>query len=463
MVRGQLPALPLMVGFRQEILPILLLWLGLAIVGYILSGAELLFVLALWASVTTIMLWPVGRRLGQPYRSYRRPAFILGVLSMAALPGLGFFLEYLPPTSHHVPYVPRTWVLLAVVAIITVFSLVAASRRAIGKPLGMFFRPDLLFGDGRVLGTGLIALGLSMRFLFADVPETFPHLPAPKGNWWGLFFAIAFGLIQIIPLRSMLKLRMRLARIAFDRWTGWGAVILKEGYLVLASLVLLFGFHNVFKGTIPLLQPSLAGLEAEHFAEAGLPGLISTGLAALFIIFVRGGYKKSIGDPFIKETLSKSIVKQVLFLIGFIWLFYSFAHVMEEQPFGNGPTTLWPPALIGWALFAWGVLMLGPFRIWAQRNQGVAIVRQMAAVILPSQPADVRKRALLKIMMALAECPEGQRRRYMQAMQEALAEAPTEVRETMTALRMECLSEISSAQRRILMKTMDTLMAGAQM
>jgi uncharacterized membrane protein len=450
-----------MVGFFEEILPALIVLWAAIVLAFLIWRQDFLLPVGVWATVTALMLWPVGRRLGRTYSSYRRPLFLLGVLSMAALPTLGFFLQFLPPTTHHEPYVPRTWVLLAVVAVLTTFSAVAAARAAIGKPIGMFFRPDVLFGDGRVLGTGMIALGLSMRFLFADFPEMPPHIASPKGNWWGIAFAIVFGLVQIIPLRGMFKLRLRLARVLEDRWTGWGAIILREGWLVLATLALLFGFHNVFKGTVPLIQPSLAGLEEIHFREAGLPGLISTALAALFIIFVRGGYKKAIGDPFLKETLRQSIVKAALFLVGFFWLFYSFAHVMEEQPFGSGPNTEFYPAIIGWSLLVWGVLMLGPIRIWAQRNQRLAIVKQMVAVLLPAQPPEKRKEVMLKVMHALTECPADQRLEYMRAMQEALNEAPEDVRQLMTEVRMECLVELPAEKRRTLMAAMDQLTAGA--
>lgn len=457
---SRIARLPTLVGFREEILPALLVLWAAIVLAFIVWRQDFLFPLGVWATVTILMLWPVGRRLYREYSSYRRPLFILGVLSMASLPALGFFLQFLPPTGPDGPYLPRTWVLLAVVAVLTTFSMVAATRAAIGKPIGMYFRPDLLFGEGRVLGTGMIALGLSMRFLFGDFPEMPPHIAAPRGNWWGLAFAIVFGLIQIIPLRGMFKMRSRLTRMVEGRRTGWGWMIVSESWLVLASLALLIGFHNVFMGTIPILQPSLMGLNAMRFQEAGLPGLISTALAALFIVFVRGGYKKAIGDPFIKETLLHSIVKAAFLLVGFLWLFYSFLHVMGGLPFPAKPNTAFYPALIGWSLLAWGVLLLGPIRIWAQHNQRLAMLEQMAAVLLPAQTAKKRKEVMLQVMHALGECPDGQRLSYMRTMQRTLNEAPPEVRQMMTELRMECLVELGSGERRKLMAAMDRVMIG---
>lgn len=455
---------PILPTFSESLFPTLLFSWMLILALFVRFGWDFLPAVGIWATVSTIMLWPVGKEVGRSYFSYRNPLFILGVLSMAGLPLLGLFLQILPPTSRVNPELTRTWLLLVVVADLTIFSIVAATKTAITKPIAMFFRPDILFGDGRILGTGMIALGLSMRFLFADVPEKFPHIPAPVGNWWGIYFAIAFGLLQIIPLRGMVKLLMRAARMTQNKWGGWGAVILRESWLVLASLSLLYGFHNVFGGKIPTQSDYwfLNGLMPEHFSEAGFPGLISLVLAALFIIFVRGGYKKYIGDPFFKETLGQSIIKQILFLIGFIWLFYSFAHVMEEKPFFSGPTPIemWPAALIGWSLFFWGVLMLGPIRIWAQRNQRIGIVKQMAAVFLPASDRETRERVLEKMMNGLVSLPEKERLTLMMAMQEAISEADEDVQKIMTDSRMEVLSKLSSEKRKIIMGTMDKLMLG---
>jgi hypothetical protein len=451
--------LPLIVGFRDDILPALLVLWAIVVAEFVAWRQDFWFTVGVWASVTTIMLWPVGRRLGRPYLSYRRPLFILGVLSMAGLPILGFALQLLPPTRPDAPYLSRTWMLLAVVADLTLFSIIAATRSAIGRPIRMFFRPDLLFGDGRLLATGIIALGLSMRFLFGGLPPDAPYIPTPRGSWWGLFFAIVFGVIQIIPLRGMFKMRQRLARMLGNQRSGWIAVILREGWLILATLAIYYGFHNAFHGSVPVFQPSLSGLEPDRFASSGLPGLISLVLAALFIVFVRGGYKKAIGDPFIKETLRQSIIKQALFLVGFVWLTYSFASIMTGRPFGSAPNTQASPALIGWALFIWSGLLLGPIRIWAQRNQRLAIAQQMVTVLLPAQPLERRKEVMLKVMHALAACPVNQRAALMRAMQEALNDAPDDVRQAMTQLRMECLTELPADKRRVLLTTMDTLMS----
>jgi hypothetical protein len=456
-------ALPFLVGFREELRFVLaIIWI-VAVGLLVVTGWPAWLVFALWGSVTTIMLWPVGRRLGIPYLSYRKPLFILGVLSMAALPALGLALGLLPPNAKGAPVLARTTALLLVVAILTGFSIVAAAPRAIGRPLPMFFRPDILFGDGRVLATGIISLGLSFRFLLGDLAAAPPHLPAPNGNWWALLFAIGLGLVQIIPLRGMLKLRMRLARIAYGRWSSWWATAAKEIYLPLAALAVLYGFHNVFMGRTPLIEPSLLGLEPDAVDTAGRPGLVSMAAAAAFLVLVRGGYKRRIGDPFVQETPRQSATKAALLVVGLVWLFYSWGTVMTGRPFLALPLVNTEPAplLIGAGLFSWGIALLGPIRMRVQRNQRIALVGQMASVLVPALPADVQRSVLVRVMGGLTRCSARDRVAYIRAMTDALEGADPDTRAAMAALRVECLAQLSSADRRLLMAAMDEAAMGS--
>lgn len=455
-------ALPILVGFREGLGPALVvIWVGAAVLLAATRWPAWL-VFALWGSVTTIMLWPVGRRLKISYLSYRRPLFILGVLSMASLPILGVLLDILPANAKGAPVLSRTGVLLLTVAILTGFSVIAAAPRAIGRPMPMFFRPDILFGDGRVLATGIISLGLSFRFLLGDVPAVAPHLPAPNGSWWGLLFAIALGLVQIIPLRGMLKLRMRLDRTAGEGWSSWWATGVKEIYLALAALSVLYGFHNVFMGRIPIVDPSLFGLGPGVFSTAGLPGLISMAGAIAFLVLVRGGYKRRIGDPFVQETPRQTAIKGALLVLGLVWLLYSWGVVMTGRPFLAAPlvNTEPEPLLVGGVLFVWGIALVGPIRAWAQRNQRVALVGQMASVLVPSLPADVQQSVLLRVMDGLSRCSGRDRVAYIRAMTGALDTADPATREAMATLRMECLALLPSANRRLLMAAMDEAAMG---
>lgn len=445
--------LPILAGFLEEIFPtVSLLWVLILLLIF-LTDWQFLPVLGIWATVTTIMLWPVGRNFGIPYFNYRKPLFILGVLSMVALPSLGFALQYLPKGD-----ISRTWWLLAVVAILTIFSIVAGVKKAVGQPLPMFFRPDILFGDGRILATGVISLGLAMRFLFGHTPEG-TLLPMPKGSWAGLYFAIAFGILQIIPLRGMFKLITRVVRIGTGKLTDWVLQILKESWFLAGSLGIMYGFHNVFMGHVPILENTLEGMAPEKFAVMGKPGLILMAFSALFFIFVRGGYKMlACGDPFIKETKGQSAVKALLFLSGYLPFIYGFAHVMEgsapfPRPLPEGPTLF-----VGLTLLIWGILMLGPIRIVIQRVQRHALVAQMAAMLLPAMPAPIRKRVLEQVIHALADMDEKQRIDHMRSMQEAIMAAPKETQRLMTQARMEVVSEIPTDKRRRILAAMDKVM-----
>jgi hypothetical protein len=360
------------------------------------------------------------------------------------------------------PFLAKSLIFWGLVADLTVFAIIPSFGPAIGKPVSMFFRPDLIFGDGRVLCCGIIAMVLGLRYLIGSPPMGAPW-PIPKWNWWAILFAMAAGFIPMIPLRGILKLRMRLARLRDNRWTGWWAILLREGFLVVTALAIGYGFHNAFLGATPFtiaIRPDAPGFWTTI-------GIIA--VSTLFLIFVRGGYKRHIGDPFIKETVSQTWVKEALLVVGLVPLYYGLMSLLHmdamhlERGVGglrtfSNAALIWP---IGLPIFVWGVAVLIPFRVLAQIYQREAIVKQMAAVILPHETPEARQRLLHRVMAALAEMPEAQRFGYMRAMQAALNEAPEEVRQLMTEARMAAMAELPAEQRRALMASMDRLMAGA--
>lgn len=455
LTRDSPPGLPILVGFREEILPALLvLWAALILV-FLVWRQDFWFPVGVWATVTTIMLWPVGRRLNLAYREYRTIGFILGVLSMAYIIFTGFAMQ------SDLPFLTKSIIFWGLVVDLTVFAIIPSLGPAIGKPVDMFFRPDLIFGDGRVLCCGIIALVLGMRYIIGSPPMGVPW-PIPKWNWWAIFFAMVAGFIPMIPLRGIMKLRMRLARMREGRWTGWGAVVLREGFLVIAALAIGYGFHNAFLGVTPFTIAIQT--DAPGFGTA--LGIVV--ISALFLIFVRGGYKKCIGDPFIKETVAQTWVKEVMLVAGLIPLYYGLMSLLHMdamhlqrgvgglRTFSNA-ALIWP---IGLPIFLWGITVLIPLRVLAQVYQRRAIVKQMAAVILPHETPEAHHRMLRRVMTALAEMPEAQRLVYMREMQAALNVAPEGVRQLMTEARMAVMAELPAAQRRALMAVMDQLMAG---
>lgn len=457
---GTLPAshpdrLPILAGFREEILPALLVLWAAIVLAFIIWRQDFWFAVGVWATVTTIMLWPVGRRLNLVYREYRSIWFILGVLSMAYIIFTGFAMQ------SGLPFIAKSIIFWGLIVDLTVFGIIPSFGPAIGKPVSMFFRPDLIFGDGRVLCCGIIAMVLGMRYLIGSPPMGAPW-PIPKWNWWAILFAMVAGFIPMIPLRGILKLRMRLARMRDDRWTGWSAIILREGFLVITALAIGYGFHMAFLGATPFTVA--IHTDAPGFWTA--IGIIA--ISTLFLIFVRGGYKRRIGDPFIKETVGQTWVKEVLLVVGLIPLYYGLMSLlhMDDMHLGAGvgglrtfsnAALIWP---IGLPIFLWGVAVLIPFRVLAQIYQRRAIVQQMASVILPHEPPEARQRILRQVMAALAEMRESQRLEYMRAMQGAINEAPEDVRQLMTEARMTAMAELPAEQRRTLMAAMDKLMVG---
>jgi hypothetical protein len=448
--------LPILVGLREEILRALAIIWGVLIVGFITLRWEWAFAVGVWATVTTIMLWPVGKRLGRAYTSYRTIWFVLGVLSMAYIPFAGIVLQ------SDLSFDVKSAIWFGLPIDLTVFAIIPSFRFAIGKPIRMFFRPDLIFGDGRILCCGIVAVVLGMRYIIGSPPMGAPW-PIPKWNWWAITFAMVVGFIPMIPLRGMTKLLMRLGRLGFNRWRGWGAVIVRETFLVVTALAIGYGFHNAFLGATPFTIP----INTAH--PDFIPALLITFAGALWIILARGWYKRHvIGDPFIRETPGQTLVKSVLLVVGLVVLFYGFMSIlhMDTMHINAGVGGLRRPSnwaglwWIGGPFFLWGAIVLTLFRVLGQIAQRRALVEQMATVILPAQAPEVRHAVLLNMMEGLADCPAAQREDYMRVMQAALSAAPQEVRAMMTTLRMECLAELPGEKRRTLMQTMDAVMAG---
>lgn len=440
--------LPILTGFFKEIFPVLfILWAGL-VIAYLLTERDYIWTILPWATVTTIMLWPVGRHLKRSYFSYRSVGFVIGVVSMAYIPFAGFGL------MSDLSFGTKSAIFFGLVIDLTALGILPGLRWFIGRPMGMFFRPDLLFGDGRVLATGTLALVLGLRYIIGS-PAMGVAWPLPRWDWYAIFFAMVAGLIPLIAVRGMTKLVLRLRRMRDRKWNGWGAVIIREGLLVITVLSIGYGFHNAFLGVRPFTVPIFT-TDPDFW-----PALAIVLGTAAFLIFVRGGYKKAIGDPFIRETIIQSFVKQVLLVVGLVGLFYGFMSILHMDPMHtergvNGLRT-WDNTAKVWSvgipIVAWGLTMLIPIRIWIQHYQRHAIVAQMAAVVLPNQKLEHRRRLLAGMMAALQTMPAGRRTSYLATMNEALATADDEARQTMTQAMIAQLLEMSAHQRNTIMET----------
>lgn len=482
--RGEAPVrVPLFPTFRTEIIPALaVLWLVL-LVAWSATGAPIFWALIPWATVTTIMLWPVARDLGgEPrYLSYRSWLFLVGVISMGYIVVTGIALE------SDLPYWAKLVVFLLLPIDLTIFGILAGLRAAIGPALPIVFRPDLVFGDGRVLATGTLSLILGLRYLLGGPPPEGIPIPLPAWNWWAILFAIAFGFIPIIAIRGMLKLLQRVRRIRDGVWGGWTSVALRELLLVGGVLSLAFGFHNVFMGTTPFVGSMTA------FHEYSWVPILGITVGAVFLIFVRGGYKRAIGEPFIRETIAQTWVKELLYVIGVFLVAWSFLSLVatgtgdvqhagyrqvtafgvqpEAGAAGTGPAIpRWPESgfvlgglrglvlgpwnWVGLALVAWGIVVLVPFRVLAQHEQRRALAGQMAAVLLPSFDPEARERVLRKILAHLAWMSPRRAARYIHAMLEGLDGTPAATRALMARERVRILAALAPGDRDYLVTCM---------
>ncbi|MDG6933680.1 MAG: hypothetical protein JRN68_03180, partial [Nitrososphaerota archaeon] len=189
--------LSLFPGFKNEILPLLLLYWVVAIILSLSFRSGIPLVIAGWLSPTTIMLWPVGRRVGLKYIQYRTPWFIASVLSLAGVPLSVLWIIYTPLSDQAAEHVALV-ILIAV--IIGLFGVEVAHARAFGKPVRMFLGPDLKVGSNRILAGGIAALVIKTKFMFPNAPPG----DTPVGNWYAFFVIIALGLYQLYTAsRSM--------------------------------------------------------------------------------------------------------------------------------------------------------------------------------------------------------------------------------------------------------------------
>jgi len=428
--------LPIFPTFKNRILPVLIVYWTLAVI-FTSLNFSISLVIAAWATVTTIMLWPVERSFR--YTQYRTPWFIIGVLSMIGIPLFGYLI--ITTTSAWIKY----FSIIGLAIDIGIWGIPLCLRSAFGKPVRMLFRPDLLFGDGRVLAGGIVALGLGIKFIFTNSP----HGNIPNGNWYALFSVIVLGLIHIIPLRGMWKMRNRITRMLIGKWKSFWATALKEFYLIVAITFLLFSFHNFFGGAIPFTKNVLAG---------SMEGTIIMILASLYIILLRSYYKIKIGDPFFFETTKQTLIKHLIFVSGLIPFFYGYVNVMVGG-FPRMPNTgeFSYLTVIGLALLIWGIILLIPIRTWAQRNQREAMMEQMIKIILPTLSKEDRILILSKALNKAASVNDEVRYKVMKVMFSKVSELDEYSRKTIISSMMECLTKLEDSKRKQIMSTMDKI------
>jgi len=435
-----LKSIPLFPQFTTRILPLLAIYWIVGSVSAVLFKTGIPLVLAGWLTPTTIMLWPVGRRYGLAYKDYRTPWFIASVVSMAGVPITVFWIITTPFSDVIAKYAA---LFLLIVLVIGFFGVEASSRRTYGKPLNMFFRPDLIMGSNRMLAGGLAAMAIGMKFIFSNGPPG----DTPIGNWYAFFFIIVLGLYQIIPLRGLLKMKTMVNRMIYGRGGSYVTTLLKEVYFVVAISLMLFGAHNFFGGVTPFSKNVLAG---------SIPGLVIMIISGTLCVVIRSLYKRHIGDPFIRERFGQSILKDLILVIFMTFYFYGFINVMVGHfpriPNVGDSTYL---TLIGITLYLWGVALLVPLRAWGRRNAKFGIMEQMMTVVLPALKREERKRVMGKIVDGITSLPEKSMEKIVRFHLSTLLKMPPEERAALMETQMEVLSELPPEKRTRMMIAMD--------
>lgn len=439
--KGSLPVLP---GFAREILPALAVWWGITLPLVFVHDAFWLDI-ALVGTPTLVMLWPAGRSLGRRYFSYRRPAWFLAIVSMWIIPATGFVLA-----ESDASFGTKSAVFFTLPAVIAFGGILVALPWAQARPpIRMFFRPDLLFGDGRVLVGGTLLLVLGMRYVFAPHPGDV-RWALPAWDWYSLAFGISGGIIPIVLMRGMMKYVQRYMRLRDGMFTGYASIAFREWMLLLFALAFGFAFHHIFLGRTvftTLDEGNVFPITARFWVGIGLMGA-----AAWWMVFVKGGFKKLIGEPFFFETFEQTIQKQLIFAAGWGLFFYGYMSVLSSKMFGAVQS--WDDqtaAGLGFLVTGIAVLIVG--RAIAQHYQREGTLAHFAAVLLPTQADRARERMMLRILAGLAQLPPRQARRAWRVMHRAWDGIDPDERSLMAWTTLNALAGLEPGQRESLIRS----------
>lgn len=394
--QGSLPILP---GFFKEIIPALALWWAVML-GLFFALADYYLVIALVGTPTLVMLWPVGRSLGRRYLTYRPLPWVIGIVTMWMIPATGFAIA---ETSWS--FNVKSAVFFALPPVIAFLGVLVAAPWAQSRPpLRMFFRPDLLFGDGRTLVGGTLMLVLGMRYLFAGHPSDVAWA-LPQWSWPSLAFGIAFGIIPIVLMRGMAKLVQRIMRLRDGLFSGYPSIAFREWLLLLLGLNFGFAFHHIFIGRTVFSTIGEAG--AYPITPQFWIGIGLMGAAALWMLFVKGGFKKLIGEPFFFETFAQTLQKQLVFTLAWGVFFYGFMSMLNSEGFGS--IQPWDhQSKVGIGFLSAGIAVLTLGRAIAQHYQRQGMLAHFVGVILPTQPDRGRERMMARIMEGMTRLPPDQ-------------------------------------------------------
>ncbi|MHB1487965.1 MAG: hypothetical protein ACYCZM_10495, partial [Acidimicrobiales bacterium] len=373
-----------------------------------------------------VMLWPSAGT--HRYLAYKTPLFIFTIV----------FEEWimLAGVALHVPSAlsdKDLWFQLVLVGFF--LGTVAISLPGVEGEYrkGVFFRPDLLYGNGAYLARGEIFVALGIKLFIS------PEKAYPIWNWWGLEWAI-FAMVLMVPFRGILKMRMRRARfLDLDNWMGRGlrpGLWVKEVFLFVSLVMLVYGFANAYMGLTPFTWVPGHPMHGTHGPNWW--GLAFLAGAFIIIVGVRGWYKTRLAEP---ASAGSELVKGLLLWVGFVGIIYGFLLVLMGVGwlalYGSGSPNFW------WGVWAsaLGLLMVGPLRVVAQRQE---------------------LKGLLRIMIPrMADLDEGTRRVMMGRRLEVVAAMAERPCNENVALMMKIIGELPDQARKCLVDTRTWVVANA--
>jgi hypothetical protein len=378
------------------------------------------------ALLVAVMLWPsAGTRR---YLAYKTPLFVFTILFEGWILLAGVALHD-PATLT----AKDLWFQLVLVGFF--LGTVAISLPGVEGEYrkGVFFRPDLLYGNGAYLARGEIFVALGIKLF------TSPEQAHPIWNWWGLEWAL-FAMVFMVPFRGILKMRMRRARfLDLDNWMGKGlrpGLWLKEAFLFLSLFMLVYGFANAYMGLTPFAWTP--GYAAPGAIGPNWWGFAFLAGAFLVIVPLRGWYKTRLAEP---APVAAELVKGLLLWAGFVGIIYGFLLIFMGMGWlalnGSGSPNFW------WAVWvsALGLLMVGPLRVLAQRQELKGLLR----VMIPR----------------MADLDEPTRQVMMGRRLQVVAAMGERARDENVALMMKIISELPDAARRSLVETRTWAVANA--
>ncbi|MFQ5933428.1 MAG: hypothetical protein ACE5KI_02145 [Dehalococcoidia bacterium] len=445
--QGPLPVLP---RFFREVLPALGLWWAVML-GLYFGLEEYFLVIALVGTPTLVMLWPVGRSLGRRYLTYRPLPWVIAIVTMWMIPVTGLVF-----TETNWSFSVKSAIFFALPPVIAFGGILVALPWAQARPpVRMFFRPDLLFGDGRTLVGGTLMLLLGMRYLFAGHPADMSWA-LPRWDWHSLAFGIALGIIPIVLMRGMMKLVQRLMRLRDGLFTGYPSIAFREWLLLFFGLNFGFAFHHVFTGRTvfsTLGEPGAYPITPQFWIGIGLMGA-----AAWWLLFVKGGIKKLIGEPFFFETFEQTLQKQMVFTAAWGLFFYGFMSVLNSEAFG-GIQPWDTQSGVGIGFLVTGILMLTFGRAIAQHYQRQGMLAHFVGAILPTQVDRARERMMARILKDLAQLHPKQQAAVWMTMHRAWDGIDKDERSLMAWTTVNALAQMQSGRREILVRLQSDALA----